>query len=205
IEKMASVIWTTPLGLPIVQPYRAIKTRTINTLLQTVTIRDNTVEQAVNPMKQSTAFPPNFIHSLDATHMMLSAIACNQAGIDFAAVHDSYWTHACDIDTLSVILRDTFVKLHSKDIMINLRKELQERNGNHKFPVTLQISDPEHLKLWAEHLRKTGRTASAGRIEKAKGPVKRKVNTWVDLVIPPLPAKGDFDIENVKKSPYFFH
>ncbi|KAJ3290626.1 DNA-directed RNA polymerase [Rhizoclosmatium sp. JEL0117] len=205
IEKMASVIWTTPLGLPIVQPYRAIKTRTINTLLQTVTIRDNTVEQAVNPMKQSTAFPPNFIHSLDATHMMLSAIACNQAGIDFAAVHDSYWTHACDIDTMSVILRDTFVKLHSKDIMINLRKELQERNGNHKFPVTLQISDPEHLKLWTEHLRKTGRTASAGRIEKAKGPVKRKVNTWVDLVIPPLPAKGDFDIENVKKSPYFFH
>ncbi|ORY52388.1 DNA/RNA polymerase [Rhizoclosmatium globosum] len=139
IEKMASVIWTTPLGLPIVQPYRAIKTRTINTLLQTVTIRDNTVEQAVNPMKQSTAFPPNFIHSLDATHMMLSAIACNQAGIDFAAVHDSYWTHACDIDTMSVILRDTFVKLHSKDIMINLRKELQERNGNHKFPVTCRF------------------------------------------------------------------
>jgi DNA-directed RNA polymerase len=25
---------------------------------------------------QASAFPPNFIHSLDATHMMLTALAC---------------------------------------------------------------------------------------------------------------------------------
>ena len=27
-------------------------------------------------MKQASAFPPNFIHSLDATHMMLTALEC---------------------------------------------------------------------------------------------------------------------------------
>ena len=31
-------------------------------------------------MKQRTAFPPNYIHSLDAAHMMLTACACNRSG-----------------------------------------------------------------------------------------------------------------------------
>jgi hypothetical protein len=30
----------------------------------------------VNAQKQATAFPPNFIHSLDATHMLLTALEC---------------------------------------------------------------------------------------------------------------------------------
>ncbi|KAI8608616.1 hypothetical protein BC830DRAFT_1071858 [Chytriomyces sp. MP71] len=203
VDKMASVIWTTPLGLPIVQPYRAIKTRQITTMLQTILIRDHSTITPVNPMKQSTAFPPNFIHSLDATHMMLSAIACNKSGIDFAAVHDSYWTHACDVDTMATVLRDTFVTLHGKNLMQNLRGELQERNASNKYPVILEISDPNKLKLWAEHLKATGRVVMGNRILKEMRP--RKVQTWVDLAIPPLPARGDFDLELVKKSPYFFH
>lgn len=30
----------------------------------------------VNTQKQASAFPPNFIHSLDATHMMLTSLEC---------------------------------------------------------------------------------------------------------------------------------
>ena len=30
--------------------------------------------------KQRTAFPPNYIHSLDSAHMMLTAVACSKAG-----------------------------------------------------------------------------------------------------------------------------
>jgi len=36
-----------------------------------------TNELLVNPAKQVTAFPPNFVHSLDATHMMLTALQCD--------------------------------------------------------------------------------------------------------------------------------
>ncbi|KAJ3129868.1 DNA-directed RNA polymerase [Physocladia obscura] len=190
VEKLASVIWTTPLGLPIVQPYRDQKKRSIQTLLQTVTIVDNTTLSAVNPMKQSTAFPPNFIHSLDATHMMLSAIKCNQEGIDFAAVHDSYWTHACDVDKMAEVLRETFVTLHSKNIMQNLREELRERNETHKYGVNVEINDPEKITMWQDHLRSTGR-----KVYK-KSSKSVKVTSWVNLVIPPLPAKGDFNIEH---------
>lgn len=31
-----------------------------------------------------TAFPPNFVHSLDSSHMMMTAVACGKAGITFA-------------------------------------------------------------------------------------------------------------------------
>lgn len=39
-EQMTSVIWTTPLGLPIVQPYRAVKRRQVQTAIQSVFISD---------------------------------------------------------------------------------------------------------------------------------------------------------------------
>lgn len=73
---MATVVWTTPLGLPIVQPYRKTKRKQITTALQTVFISDPNSPAEVNGLKQASAFPPNFIHSLDATHMMLTALEC---------------------------------------------------------------------------------------------------------------------------------
>lgn len=39
-EQMTAVVWTTPLGLPIVQPYRKIKRKQVITSLQSVYISD---------------------------------------------------------------------------------------------------------------------------------------------------------------------
>lgn len=75
-EQMTTVVWTTPLGLPIVQPYRRTKRTQVATTLQTVYISDPSAPAMVNSSKQASAFPPNFIHSLDATHMMLTALEC---------------------------------------------------------------------------------------------------------------------------------
>ncbi|RKP05384.1 T3/T7-like RNA polymerase, partial [Thamnocephalis sphaerospora] len=88
-SQMTCVIWTTPLGLPIVQPYRRVNRKLVRTALQAVYVADPTVETPVNAQKQRTAFPPNFVHSLDATHMIMSAIACQKRNLNFAAVHDS--------------------------------------------------------------------------------------------------------------------
>lgn len=75
-ELMTSVIWTTPLGLPVVQPYRKPTKKQVMTALQSVYIADPNAPSEVSPQKQATAFPPNFIHSLDATHMLLTAQRC---------------------------------------------------------------------------------------------------------------------------------
>ena len=46
------------------------------------------------------------MHSVDSTHMMLTALKCKEEDITFAAVHDSYWTHAADIPRMNAILRE---------------------------------------------------------------------------------------------------
>lgn len=123
-EQMTSVVWTTPLGLPIVQPYRAVKRKQVMTSLQTVFISDPSLPSTVNAQKQASAFPPNFIHSLDATHMMLTALECRSQGLTFASVHDSYWTHPSTIDQMSAIIRETFIALHSSDVLKGLSDEV---------------------------------------------------------------------------------
>ena len=143
---MTSVVWTTPLGLPVVQPYRQKTSHIIPTYLQNVFITDPNIIDEVNSRKQMTAFPPNYIHSLDATHMLLSAIECNKKGLTFAAVHDSFWTHPSDVDTLNEILRDAFINLHSSDLISKLYEEFTRRYGNFKY----LASFPETSKVGAQ-------------------------------------------------------
>ncbi|OSD03827.1 DNA/RNA polymerase [Trametes coccinea BRFM310] len=152
-EQMTSVVWTTPLGLPIVQPYRAVKRKQVMTSLQSVFISDPNVPSTVNAAKQASAFPPNFIHSLDATHMMLTALECRSQGLTFASVHDSYWTHAGSIDQMNAIIRDTFIALHSSDVLSALAQEFRERYANYKVPLSaLTGAAFKHLKLNPEQL-----------------------------------------------------
>ena len=45
---------------------------------------------------------------LDATHMMMTSVACAEMGVDMASVHDSFWTHACHVGDMSRVLREQF-------------------------------------------------------------------------------------------------
>ena len=38
-----------------------------------------------------------------------------------AGVHDSYWTHACDVDEMNRILREKFVELYEAPILENVK------------------------------------------------------------------------------------
>ena len=121
------VTWVTPLGLPVVQPYRkGSNSLFVDTYFQRVTFEGNKDGLPISVPKQKSAFPPNFVHSLDSTHLMLTAIACKELNIEFAAVHDSFWTHACDVDVMNKVLREQFVLLHSQplldDLLRNFRK-----------------------------------------------------------------------------------
>lgn len=160
---MTSVIWTTPLGLPIVQPYRETSKKQVTTNLQTVFISDPFGVNPINARRQKAGFPPNFIHSLDASHMMLSAAECGKNGLDFASVHDSYWSHACDIDRMNVLLREQFIKLHEVDLIERLKNEFDERYKNY-----VQIAKVERssdlakriLAIRSELSKSLGRTAT---------------------------------------------
>lgn len=126
------VRWTTPLGLPVVQPYRKLGRHLIKTSLQVLTLQRETDKVMVK--RQRTAFPPNFVHSLDGSHMMMTAVACKKQGLYFAGVHDSYWTHACDVDTMNKILREKFVELYDAPILENLLESFETSFPKLKFP-----------------------------------------------------------------------
>ncbi|OMO52644.1 DNA-directed RNA polymerase, phage-type [Corchorus capsularis] len=126
------VRWITPLGLPVVQPYRVFGRHLVKTSLQVLTLQRETEKVMVK--RQKTAFPPNFIHSLDGSHMMMTAVACRKAGLTFAGVHDSYWTHACDVDTMNRILREKFVELYETPILENLLENFQQSFPDLCFP-----------------------------------------------------------------------
>ncbi|XP_054790272.1 DNA-directed RNA polymerase 2B, chloroplastic/mitochondrial-like [Prosopis cineraria] len=126
------VRWTTPLGLPVVQPYRKLGRHMVKTSLQILTMQDETDKVMVK--RQRTAFPPNFVHSLDGSHMMMTAVACKSAGLNFAGVHDSYWTHACDVDEMNRLLRHKFVELYETPILENLLESFQRSFPSLSFP-----------------------------------------------------------------------
>ncbi|PWA46787.1 DNA-directed RNA polymerase, phage-type [Artemisia annua] len=126
------VQWTTPLGLPVVQPYRKLGRHLIKTSLQVLTLQRETDKVMVK--RQRTAFPPNFVHSLDGSHMMMTALACKEAGLSFAGVHDSFWTHASDVDEMNRILREKFVELYEAPILENLLESFQKSFPKMEFP-----------------------------------------------------------------------
>lgn len=97
--------WMTPLGLPVMQPYRKASTHVVRTVLQSITLTLDDDALPVAKQKQRSAFPPNFVHSLDATHMLMTALEMKEKGLTFAAVHDSYWTHANDIPVMNDVSR----------------------------------------------------------------------------------------------------
>ena len=99
--------------------------------------------------RQRSAFPPNFIHSLDSTHMFLTSIACNRHGIAFAAVHDSFWCHAAHADTMRDILRDQFVTLYKRPVLEDLRSNTEKR-----FPGLQLPKLPERGALDLEEVKK---------------------------------------------------
>ena len=81
----------------------------------------------MNRVRQRAAFPPNYVHSLDASHMLMTAIEMDRRGLQFAAVHDSYWTHAGTVNDMNAVLRDQFVELYKKPLLEDLHLGLRMR------------------------------------------------------------------------------
>ncbi|XP_070560367.1 DNA-directed RNA polymerase, mitochondrial-like isoform X2 [Ptychodera flava] len=115
--------WVTPLGLPIIQSYQRRRSSAISYGTKD---KQGKISQAVDSLekpdtkKQTNAFAPNFIHSIDSTHMMLTSLFCQKAGITFVSVHDCYWTHPSTVDIMNKICREQFVALHKTPILEQL-------------------------------------------------------------------------------------
>ena len=65
--------------------------------------------------------------------MLSTALECANRGLQVAAVHDCYWTHASDMDLMRDILWDTFREMHVWPLLSVLRDEFLLRYPGLKF------------------------------------------------------------------------
>lgn len=121
------VYWTTPDGMPILQEYkntalRRVKTRFGDRLIY-LSLRYPTDD--VDARRQASGIPPNWVHSMDATHLRMAVLYGKDNGItSFAVIHDSFGTHACDTDMLGACLRESMVELYEGDILGSFLSEI---------------------------------------------------------------------------------
>ena len=133
--------WTTPTGLLVQQAYRVPVLKRIDTTFNSTRIRltVNLDQDAgkIDSRRQAAGISPNWVHSLDASHLARTIERAHQAGIrNFSMIHDSYGTHAANTGALALFLREEFVRMYSEmDVLDQFRSDLQVQTGT-SLPAT---------------------------------------------------------------------
>lgn len=124
--------WTTPTGLPIIQKYPKFVNARDNVYVDgrrhQIAVQQ-VVPGKVNKKRQANGASPNFVHSMDSTHLMWTVLKCsdNYGMTDFAMIHDSFGTHATNCDVMAFVLRETFVSLYSEDRLAAFKEDVKRR------------------------------------------------------------------------------
>ena len=124
------VSWTTPAGLPVLQAYQRLVGTDYDFQVsgQRYRMTVNVEGTELNKSKQASGISPNFVHSLDAAHLMSTVCLCLDHGVtEFAMIHDSYGSHAGDAELLSWCLRRAFVDQYNGDVLRDFRNQLEDQ------------------------------------------------------------------------------
>ena len=137
-KKQLPVIWETPTGMPVIQRSVKFKSTLVRIMFQGKTTRLAVAspQTAINAVAQKQGIAPNYIHSMDSAHLIKTVNACADTGVrSFAMVHDSFGTHAGNIDLLNYIIRDEFVSMYSKDWLQQFKADAERLLGE-------EVADP---------------------------------------------------------------
>lgn len=117
-----SIKWHTPLGGLVFNHYpqsEKIQVAIRSLGLSKLTFLERHYDKN-NSRKAASGIAPNFIHSMDATHLGMVALV---ADYRIVPVHDSFGTHACDVDRMQRDIREQFHKLHTQYDSIKMLQE----------------------------------------------------------------------------------
>ena len=106
--------WTTESGFPVnYEAYKSDKFKCRGTL-NGQQIKHSLLVYTDYPdiHKFMCGISPNYIHAQDATHM---ALTIDEWGGTFGAVHDSFSTHADDVEDLLALTKNVFVRMYDVD------------------------------------------------------------------------------------------
>lgn len=110
------ISWETPSGFPAGQVYYEEEITRIKLHVHgTVSVRCLSDTDQPSASKHSSGLAPNFVHSLDASHLHMVCASLAAQGIkDVSMIHDSYGVHARYAEVLAATLREEFVRLYEE-------------------------------------------------------------------------------------------
>lgn len=109
------VHWVTPVGFPVFQCYKDVESTRVETQICgviTLFYSDYDKEGEPNKYLQRSGISPNFVHSLDSAHMVMTIL--NSDFTSYAMIHDDFGTHAGKVEELSKIVRQSFYNLYDQ-------------------------------------------------------------------------------------------
>jgi len=124
--KFRDVRWMTPSGFPVISSKWMTDKRQIRIKVLDETIglvyREVTDRPAIHEI--ISGISPNYVHSMDASHMSLVINRLHNEGItSFGAIHDSYSVHADDVDRLLEVTKEIFVEMYDLDIFEDMKRQ----------------------------------------------------------------------------------
>jgi DNA-directed RNA polymerase len=148
----ASIGYTTPIGFPVVMYYPDMKGKQVDTYWGSVRKSITITEQknSINTTSLSLAVAPNFVHSMDACHMQMVLLEADRRGMrDYKCVHDSFGTHACDMEEFHTIIWETFQDLYKDDLLPRMFQQIREyaMETNGVIPATTCFKDRGNLEV----------------------------------------------------------
>jgi len=128
--------WTLPDGARVRQAYWKRIPSYADTMWGKVLLWREDPETELATRKQELAAAPQFVHSLDALHLRRTVLAMARGGNlpSLSMVHDSYGTHACDMDLMADTLRKQFVRIYSEDLLAQFDAEQRAAHPDVKMP-----------------------------------------------------------------------
>lgn len=122
--------WTTPMGLPVMQAYRKLEGRRVRAAVEGrfVDLMLTIETDEIDGRRQASGIAPNFVHSMDSSHLMATAALARINGIgSLAVIHDSFGTHACDTNMLHAVIREAFVEQYAPNVLARFRDEVVDQ------------------------------------------------------------------------------
>ena len=125
--------WVTPTGFRVVNRYTLEKVKVLDTHLYRnsrlqLSVAEDTKDPAINLAVQ--AVPPNYIHSIDAAHMMKTINAMEEQGVpSYSMIHDSFGCHCSFVPTMRKALTETFYEIHKEPLLAKFKEDIEDVIG----------------------------------------------------------------------------
>ena len=115
-----AVSWITPNGFVVMQSYAKMIKESMQLRFsgERIHVYYQEESQEVDTHKQCNGIAPNFIHSLDATHLQRVVISeALKGNKNFAMIHDSFGTSVAHAESMYKTIREEFVALYQTNIL----------------------------------------------------------------------------------------